>query len=89
MSDNMALYKELITTSTEIAMATCVDNAPNVRLVSFVWDEKIPNVIYFSTDPDSNKIKEATANNNISFFTIDHKGPDSRAIHAQNATMAK
>ncbi len=66
----MTNYKTLMNKSTEIALATSVNNVPNVRIVNYVWDEKTPDTIYIFTEPESTKMNEIAANNNIAFTTI-------------------
>ena len=42
---------------TEIALATSVDNIPNVRIVNFYFDPA-ENILYFSSFEGNDKIKE-------------------------------
>jgi uncharacterized pyridoxamine 5'-phosphate oxidase family protein len=57
--------------STEIALATSVDNIPRVRVVSFVYDENKPGVVYFSTRRQSAKILDFRENNHVAFTTFE------------------
>ena len=58
---------------TEIAVATSVNNVPNVRIVNFYFDP-CENILYFSSFKDNDKVKEIEGNPSIAFTTIPHTG---------------
>ena len=58
---------------TEIALATSVNNVPNVRIVNFYFDP-CENILYFSSFKDNDKVKEIEGNPSIAFTTIPHTG---------------
>ena len=58
---------------TEIALATSVDNIPNVRIVNFYF-EPAENILYFSSCEGNDKIKEMNSNPYVAFTTIPHSG---------------
>ncbi|WP_455447246.1 pyridoxamine 5'-phosphate oxidase family protein [Streptococcus salivarius] len=58
---------------TEIALATSVNNVPNVRIVNFYFDP-CENILYFSSFKDNDKVKEIEENPSIAFTTIPHTG---------------
>ena len=58
---------------TEIALATSVNNVPNVRIVNFYFDT-CENILYFSSFKDNDKVKEIEGNPSIAFTTIPHTG---------------
>ena len=58
---------------TEIALATSVDNIPNVRIVNFYF-EPAENILYFSSFEGNDKIKEINSNPYVAFTTIPHSG---------------
>ena len=58
---------------TEIALATSVDNIPNVRIVNFYF-EPAENILYFSSFKGNDKIKEINSNPYVAFTTISHSG---------------
>lgn len=66
-------FYRMMATQTEIALATCIANVPNVRIVNFIFDE-VKKLIYFSTFGDNEKVKEFESNNEIAFTTIPHTG---------------
>ncbi len=58
----------------DIALATCVDNIPNVRIVNFYYDTKKKGIVYFSTFRDNTKVEEFSKNNTVSFTTVPTNG---------------
>ncbi|MDU7339075.1 MAG: pyridoxamine 5'-phosphate oxidase family protein [Clostridium sp.] len=71
--DTKKEFTRLMATQSEIALATCVENQPNVRIVNFYYDEE-REVLYFTSFADNEKVKEFESNNKISFTTIPHQG---------------
>lgn len=69
---------------TEIALATSVDNIPNVRIVNFYFDPA-ENILYFSSFEGNDKIKEMNSNPYVAFTTIHHSGNE----HVKAKGMAK
>ena len=69
---------------TEIALATSVDNIPNVRIVNFYFDPA-ENILYFSSFEGKDKIKEMNSNPYVAFTTIPHSGNE----HVKAKGMAK
>ncbi|MTV81759.1 pyridoxamine 5'-phosphate oxidase family protein [Secundilactobacillus folii] len=54
----------------EVATETVSGHVPNVRTVNYVYfPNESANTIYFITSKDANKVKEITANNQVSFTT--------------------
>ncbi|TCS75803.1 pyridoxamine 5'-phosphate oxidase family protein, partial [Pectinatus cerevisiiphilus] len=66
-------FNRLMNMQTELALATCVDGQPNVRIVNFYFDETT-KVILFSTFGNNEKVKEFKVNNKVAFTTIPHIG---------------
>ena len=62
-------FYEIMETQNDIALATSVNNTPNVRLISFYFCPD-KNILYFSTFKNEVKIKEFEQNNKLSFTTI-------------------
>lgn len=62
-------FYRIMKTATELALSTAVDNVPNVRFVSFVYDE-VKKVAYFSTFRKSPKTEEFAKNNKVAFATV-------------------
>lgn len=68
-----AEFLRIMSEQTEIALATSVNNVPNVRIVNFYFDPK-ENLLYFSSFKENDKIKEIKANLHVAFTTIPHSG---------------
>ncbi len=68
-----AEFLKIMSEQTEIALATSVNNVPNVRIVNFYFDPE-ENVLYFSSFKENDKIKEIKVNPHVAFTTIPHSG---------------
>lgn len=53
-----------------MALANSVDGQPNVRLVTYAYDEKKEGVLYFTTFPNTGKISEFEKNNKVCLTLI-------------------
>ena len=69
-----------------IALASSVEDLPNVRILDIFFDEK-QNVVVFPTSALSPKVKEFEANDTVAFTTIP-QGPGP-VVRVQNATVSK
>jgi len=69
--DYMNAFYDILDKTTEIALATSVDNMPSVRIISICYDKNRPGVIYFQTrhDVESKKTSDFSQNNNVAFTT--------------------
>jgi len=77
-------FLKIMAEQTEIALATSVDNIPNVRIVNFYFDSA-ENILYFSSFEGNDKIKEINSNPYVAFTTIPHSGNE----HVKAKGMAK
>ena len=50
-------FLRIMVEQTEMALATSVNNVPNVRIVNFYFDP-CENILYFSSFKDNDKVKE-------------------------------
>ena len=66
-------FLRIMAEQTEMALATSVNNVPNVRIVYFYFDP-CENILYFSSFKDNDKVKEIEENPSIAFTTIPHTG---------------
>ena len=62
-------FLRIMAEQTEMALATSVNNVPNVRIVNFYFDP-CENILYFSSFKDNDKVKEIEENPSIAFTTI-------------------
>lgn len=59
----------------EIALATSLNNTPNVRTVNFYFDPD-EKVLYFATFSDNTKVFELEKNTKVAFTTIPKHGTE-------------
>ena len=64
-------FLKIMAEQTEIALATSVNNVPNVRIVNYYFDSD-ENILYFSSFKGNDKIKEIESNPHVAFTTIPH-----------------
>lgn len=62
-------FSKIMKTSTEIALATSVDDIANVRIVNFYFDE-LSKTLFFASFADNEKVKEIVRNEKAAFTTI-------------------
>lgn len=68
-------FIRIMNTQKEMALATSMDDCPNVRIVNFYFDATA-NTLFFTTFGDNEKIKEFESNSKIAFTTIPHEGTE-------------
>ncbi|MEG0578809.1 MAG: pyridoxamine 5'-phosphate oxidase family protein, partial [Niameybacter sp.] len=81
----MNVFKRLMEQQGELALATCKEGIPNVRIVNFCYDEANEGIVYFATFGDNPKIEEFAQNNKVAFTTIPHVGNEH--VRVKNATI--
>ena len=79
-------YHKILSETTDLALATCVENKPNVRVLSFIFDREKPGVLYFATESISPKVAEALLNEHVAFTTVPKAG---QAHVRSNETVMK
>lgn len=67
--DFLQEFNKLMENTLCMAVATAVDNVPNVRMTNFYYDAGKKGVLYFSTFKGSPKVKEFAQNDKVSFTT--------------------
>ena len=85
-------FNRLMLSQEELALATSIDNIPNVRIINFYYNISKKGVIYFSTFSDNLKVKEFEKNNIVAFTTIpssgtEHVRADKAIIQKSNLTI--
>ncbi len=70
-----------------LALATCAEGEPNVRIVNFVRDGDKTGVLYFATFPGNQKVAEFERNDRVAFTTIPKEGTEH--VRAQGAQVVK
>lgn len=76
----VAAFKEIMAEHTEIALSTSVEEVPNVRIVSFFYDES-KKCLFFSTFKGNEKITEFQKNPNVAFTTIPTENTNHVRVH--------
>jgi uncharacterized pyridoxamine 5'-phosphate oxidase family protein len=67
-------FNRIMTEQNIIALATSVDDCPNVRVVNFYYDTEQEGILFFSTFKDNKKVNEFLENNKVAFTTIPKTG---------------
>jgi uncharacterized pyridoxamine 5'-phosphate oxidase family protein len=80
-------FNRIMVSQKELALATSVDNIPNVRIINFYYNTSRKGVVYFSTFSDNSKTKEFAKNNIVAFSTIPSNGNEH--VRVNNATIQK
>ena len=69
MNENKKIFLQIMNDNSDIAIATSIDNIPNIRYVSFYYSEK-ENKVYFMTFKNSPKTVDFSKNSNVTFSTV-------------------
>ncbi|MBD5643889.1 pyridoxamine 5'-phosphate oxidase family protein [Clostridium botulinum] len=80
-------FNRIMVSQKELALATSVDNIPNVRIINFYYNISRKGVVYFSTFSDNSKVEEFAKNDAVAFTTIPHAGNEH--VRVNNATIQK
>jgi uncharacterized pyridoxamine 5'-phosphate oxidase family protein len=80
-------YLDILAKTHNLALATSVDNIPNVRIVNFCFKKEEPTILYFMSDRENQKVTEFGKNSNVAFTSI----PDDGIPHvrSRNAVVRK
>lgn len=80
-------FSRIMAEQTQIALATCTEGHPNVRIVNFCCDSARKGVIYFSTFSSNQKVIEFQQNSKVAFSTIPSTG--NAHVRVKNAIVQK
>lgn len=80
-------FNRIMLSQNKLALATSVDNVPNVRIVNFYYNILKKGVLYFATFSDNLKVEEFEKNNILAFTTIPSNGTEH--IRGRNAIIQK
>ena len=80
-------FNEMMANTKDIALATSVNNVPNVRIVNFYYDPRKPGVVYFTSVKGKPKEYEFLQNNQVAFTTV--PVGTSAHVRVRNATVHK
>lgn len=84
----MTLFEEYIQASRGLAfVATSKQNQPSIRIMGFAADPDQPNMWYFNSKPNTEKMIDLAANENVSVITpLNQNGA---RIESNHATMRR
>jgi Pyridoxamine 5''-phosphate oxidase. len=82
----LEVFYEIMENARTIAVATCVDNTPNVRIMDFVYDKDL-NIVYVASFKKNPKISEFNANNKVSITTLPYE--NQKHLRSIGATIKK
>ncbi len=80
-------FNRIMADQKQIALATSVNNAPNVRIVNFYYSTNKEGILYFSTFNDNPKTKEFIKNNKVAFTSIPER--NNEHVRVNNAKIYK
>jgi uncharacterized pyridoxamine 5'-phosphate oxidase family protein len=79
-------FEKIMADGTDMALATSVENVPNVRILNYIYF-KNEKVMYFQSQKGAPKEKEFEKNENVAFTTIPQNGVS--YVRVNNATVKK
>ena len=74
-------FNRIMAHQTDLALATSVQDIPNVRIVSFYYDPQKKGILFFSTERNNLKVTEFQANSNVAFSTIPAQENEHVRVH--------
>jgi len=63
-------FEQVMNSSVNMALATCVNDKPNVRVVTFAYDKNREGKLFFSTFKGNRKIAEFAQNPNVACMML-------------------
>lgn len=82
--DFLQEFNRIMVSQEELALATSIDNIPNVGIVNFYYDITRKGVVYFSTFSNNSKIEKFAKNNVVAFTTIPSNGNEHIRVNKTN-----
>lgn len=87
--DYLKEFNRILDETNRIALATSVENIPNVRVVNFCYTTLNKGVIYISSFRGLPKTLELSQNNIVAFTTIPVSADNSEHVRVKNAIVKK
>jgi uncharacterized pyridoxamine 5'-phosphate oxidase family protein len=81
-------FEKIMGRAQRIALASAVDNIPNVRIVNFVFTAS-EKVLYFASTKGDPKEAEFSKNSNVAFTTIPTRGLAHIRVHRAAAAKSE
>lgn len=82
-------FNEIMEGSINIALATAVDNIPNVRILNFYYNPENKGIVYFSSFKSNPKTLEFSKNSTVAFTTVPVSIENTKHVRCINATVQK
>lgn len=73
-------FEQVMGSSINMALATCVNNKPNVRVITFAYDKNREGKLFFSTFKGNRKIAEFAQNPNVSCMPLPQSAEDDSQV---------
>jgi uncharacterized pyridoxamine 5'-phosphate oxidase family protein len=74
-------YTRILDNTKRLAIATSVDQIPNVRIVNFVYEAARPEILYFTSNRHNRKVAEFALNNQVAVTTVPE---DDGSVHVRS-----
>lgn len=78
-------FNRIMEDTNNIALATAINNTPNVRIVNFYYNPENKGMVYFASFRGLPKTIEFSQNNKVAFTTVP-KTPDENSEHIRVST---
>jgi uncharacterized pyridoxamine 5'-phosphate oxidase family protein len=86
--DGKKEFEKIMGKAERVALASAVDNIPNVRIVNFVFSAS-EKVLYFASTKGDAKEAEFSKNSSVAFTTIPARGLAHVRVHRASVTKSK
>ncbi len=81
--DAKAAFDQVMQKGVNIALATSVNCLPNVRVVTFAYDQQQPKTVYFTAFPGNKKIEEFEHNEKVCFVSLPEGAQNDLQVRCQ------
>lgn len=83
--DLRKVFEQVMAQTVNMALATSVEDKPNVRVVTFGYSPSAPDTLYFTSFKGNNKTKEFDKNESVACMPL----PENPDVHAQVRIFGK
>ncbi|QGU95383.1 pyridoxamine 5'-phosphate oxidase family protein [Clostridium bovifaecis] len=85
--DFLQEFNRIMENTNNIALATTVENIPNVRIVNFYYNPQNKGIVYFASFKGNPKTLEFSKNDKVAFTTVPTES--SEHVRVTNATVQR
>lgn len=86
---DLDVLNETLTKAKVMALATSINEAPNVRIVNFVYEKQSPDKVYFTSSKDNQKVFEFEKNNKVAFTTVPVNTDEAVHVRCNDCIVSK